>query len=343
MAMTAEQKAANLNSLAYIKTLASSNNVNIAEWNILSLFSQADGVNLFTDKKALNKIFFEQLEKVKKQKKEEQNKPEVIQNVQLQVEKIKGAFIEAAKKVRATEIQTLRNNLYYQEDAVKKASQNLDVALKAYNDSQRKIMSLEQVTDVDQKYLDTLKGIQKVIAEEIWVNPVYENGYLYLNTNTSVMLHETNKLANLDLHVDVGQLAVRINIAGGMNFEVIPYKNNITVGGYFHPHVRPEGGICWGEAQTAAMKNIANLELDKALRLLHALLNSYNGGSPYMQLARLKSEGQKMTRVPDNVKHPDKRKTPEVANTPASVAVPPLAVGAIGPVGQIVQDLDISF
>jgi hypothetical protein len=122
------------------------------------------------------------------------------------------------------------------------------------------------------------------------------------------MLHEVNKTANLDLHIDLGQLAVRIDVQNNLGFTVIPYKNNITVDGYFHPHVRPEGAICWGEASTAAMKNIANLELEKALRLLHSLLNSYNGASPYVQLGRFKVDGNKLTRVADHLKHPDKRK-----------------------------------
>jgi hypothetical protein len=303
--MTPEQKAANLSALTYIKTLAAQSNVNIYDWNLLEIFAQEDGINLLLDKKVLNSRFFDQLEKVKKQPKK---KEEVDTNNLLNIEIVKTAFVEAAKVVRQNEINQIKNNLYTYEDSVRRSQNALDAALRTYNEATRKITALEQVTDVDGKYIQTLKGIQKIIDEQLWVNPVFENGFLYLNTNTNIMLQEVNKQAKLDLHIDMGQLAVRININEGMRFEVIPYRNNLSVGGFYHPHIQSYGSICWGEASTAAMKAIANLDLEKALRLLHAILNSYNGGSPYMQLARFKLEGHKMTRVADNLKHPDKRR-----------------------------------
>lgn len=313
MAMTPEQKAANLSALNYVRTLASSANINISEWNILSIFGKEDGINLNTDKKSLNKLFFEKLEKVKQEAKEAALKPEVIQSQALEVEKIKKAFVEAAKRIRSAEINTLKNNVYQHEDNMRRAQATLDQALKAYQDINNKINALEQVTDVDTKYVQALAGVERVIAAGLWVNPVYEDGFLYLNTKSNVMLHEINKTAKLELHVDLGQLAVRINVASNMHFDVIPYKNNLAVASYYHPHVRTEGQICWGEAQTAAMKHIANLDLEKALTLLHSLINSYNPGSPYMPLARFKTEGNKMSRVSESIKHPEKKKKPEEA------------------------------
>jgi hypothetical protein len=323
--MTAEQKMVNMTALTYIKTLAASSNVNIYDWNLLEVFAQEPGgVNLVTDKKAINKLFFEQLDKVKKEAKEVKKveTPEQIEQAALEVEKIKAAFIDAAKRTRTIEVQNLKNNLWTLEDTMRRTQQAYDLAIRSFNESNSKINALEQVTDIDVKYLNALKGVQKVIDEGIWVNPVYENGFLYLNTNTNVMLHDVNKAANLDLHIDLGQLAVRINIAEHMRFEVIPYKNNIAVESHYHPHIQPHGGICWGEASTAAMKNIAGLELEKALRLLHALLNSYNPGSPYRHLARFKLEGAKLSRIADGIKHPDKRKKEKKEAQEAAAVAP---------------------
>jgi hypothetical protein len=325
--MTAEQKAFNITALTYIKTLASSSNVNIYDWDLLEVFAQEPGgVNLVTDKKIINKRFFDQLDKIKKAPKEAKKveTPEEIEAATLEVEKIKKAFIDAAKLVRQTEIQNLKNNLWTLEDQIRRTQQAYDLSLRQFNESYTKINALEQVADIDTKYLKALEGIQKVIDEGIWINPVYENGYLYLNTKTNIMLHDVNKAANLDLHIDFGQLAVRININNHMRFEVIPYKNNISVESHYHPHVQPAGGICWGEASTASAKNIANLELDKALRLLHALLNSYNPGSPYRPMARFKIEGTKLSRIAEGLKHPDKRKKEKKDDAAAAaMAVPP--------------------
>lgn len=345
LAMTPEQKAANLSALNYVKTLAAQQNMNISEWNILEIFGKEDGVNLVTDKKNLNKLFFDKLLKVKEEAKAEALKPEVIQNQALEVEKIKKAFVEAAKKIRANEIQVFRNNLYTFEQNLARAQQNLNSALVQFNETNNKIRALEEVTDVDTKYTSALAGVQKVIEKGLWINPVYENGYLYLNTQTNVMLHEVNKAAKLDLHLDLGQLAVRININSNMHFDVIPYKNNLGVQGYFHPHVRPEGGICWGEASTAAMKHIADLQLEKALILLHSLINSYNPASPYMPLSRFKAEGNKMTRVAESVKHPDKNKKPKEETVPvaAPTSMPPAATLANDLQVQANGDLRITF
>lgn len=326
-AMTLEQKAANLSALNYVKTLASSANVNISDWDINEIFGKEENrAHLLTEKKSLNKLFFEKLEKAKLEAKAEALKPEVIQNQALEVEKIKKAFIEAAKRIRLVEITNFKNQVYQLEDNVRRAQQSLDQAMRSYQDTNNKINALEQVTDVDTKYIQALAGVEKVIAAGLWINPVYENGFLYLNTKTNVMLHETNKAAKLDLHVDLGQLAVRINVAASMHFDVIPYKNNLAVSSYYHPHVRPEGAICWGEASTAAMKHIAALDLEKALTLLHSLVNSYNPGSPYMPLARFKAEGNKMTRVAEGIKHPDKNKKikeEEVVAVPPAAPLPP--------------------
>lgn len=306
VSMTPEQKASNLSALTYIKGLASQANVNIYDWNVLEIFAQEDGVNLILDKKVINARFFDHLEKIKKQPKQEE-----INNNLLNIEAVKKAFVESAKRSREAELNNLKNSLYDFENNMRRAQQTLDSAVRNFLDHNKKIVALEQVTDIDAKYLLALKGIQKLIDEHIWVNPVCDGGYLYLNTNTNIMLKETNRQASLDLNIDLGQLAVRINIANGMGFEVIPYRNNLSVDGFYHPHIQSYGGICWGEAQTTAMKAIANMDFEKALRLLHAILYSYNAASPYVPLARFKLDGSKLTRIGENLKHPDKRKKPK--------------------------------
>jgi hypothetical protein len=328
--LTPEQKAVNISALTYIKTLASQSNVNIYDWNLLEIFTQEDGINLVSDKKLLNKRFFDHLAKIKSQPKPVVNTVQT-QTSALEVEVIKDAFVKAAKNVRNREIQSLKDQLWSQEDAVRRSQQVLDESCRLYTTTMTKIHALEQVTDVDVKYVNALKGIQKLVSEELWVNPVFENGYLYLNTNTNIMLHNVNKTANLDLHVDLGQLAVRININSGFNFEVIPYRNNLMVESHYHPHVRNDAHICWGEAQTVAYKNIANIELEKALRLLHNLLNSYNPGSPYKSLDRFKVDGTKLTRVAEHLKHPDKRKKKDEVEP--TMPVPPAVTNGTGITG----------
>lgn len=307
-AMTAEQKAANITALNYIKTLASSSSIDISKWDVNKIFGGDDPVNLVTDKKILNTLFFDAWEKSKLKEAAKEPEPAVEIEGLLDLEALKKEIVEAAKKSRNTIIANEKATIVHQEQDINRRANDLHRCQLNLFTSHQRLRSLELVEDTTEKYDQALKDIQKVIQERLWVNPVYDGGFLYLNTSVNLMLHEVNKVANLDIHMDLGQLAVRLDVKNGFNMLVIPYKNNTVSGGYYHPHINPEGIICWGETLTVSQKHIANLEIDKALRLLHSILNVYNPGSPHRRLADFKINGQKLGRVSEQLKHPDKRK-----------------------------------
>lgn len=313
--MTAEEKATNISILNYIKTIASSVNTDISKWNILKIFGKEEGsFNLISDKKEINKRFFEQYNKIKEESKEakKESSKEDTQEAQdtiLNNPVVMEAIVQNAKRSRSALITHYKNNAEYSLAEMQRLLNSANIKQNEYLSSMQKCKELENVQDDVSAYKKCFEKVQDLIKEKLWVNPVFEASTkcLYLNTNANIMLHEVNKAANLDLHVDLGQLAVKIDFTNGFKFTVIPYKNNIELNGYYHPHIQ-HGSICWGEAQTMATKHIANLDLDKALRLLHALLNSYNPGSPYVRLAELKLNGKKYGRTPEDLKHPDKRR-----------------------------------
>lgn len=312
--MTPEQKAQNLNSLLYIKTLAAQSSADISSWDINKIFGvEGDDMNLISDKREINKRFLDAFEKakIKAEKKAEKNPQEQEINKLLNIATLKTAVEEAAKNARKTQIAEQQRQLTENE----RVMNNKLTEYNRYHDAvllcRQNIRNLENTSDDTSVYDKCFADIQKLIDTKMWVNPVFENGYLYLNTSTSIMLQEINKAANININLDFGQLAVRINVAQGFNINVIPYKNNIVVNNCWHPHVYNDARPCWGEANTVAMKAIANLEIAKALELLHAILNNYNKDSPITRLADFKLNGVKMGRVAENIKHPDKRKPPK--------------------------------
>ena len=247
--MTNEDKIANLTALNYIKSIASSSNTDISKWNILEIFGKKDGVGLVLEKKQLNKLFFDQVMNVAAVKVEEPNKKEEelkksLEALKLEVD-VKGKKRITKAKIKelekeleeieppfdfapvAAQITTAFNNsasrvLNALKTDVKAHKENMDYRFleftkteKLYFENSMRLVVLEAALKTDAGQIEKSKSIstkiEALIKEEIWVNPVFDNGALYLNTKSNVVLHEVNKAANLDLHVDLGQFAVKIH------------------------------------------------------------------------------------------------------------------------------------
>lgn len=322
--MTPEQKAQNLNSLLYIKTLAAQSSADISSWDINKIFgAEGDPMNLISDKREINKRFLDAFEKakLKAEKKAEKNPEELDTNKLLNIATLKTAVAAAAKAARTNQIVEQQRQLTENERQMVNKLTEYNRYHDAVLQGRQTIRNLENATDDTSVYDKCFADIQKLIDTKMWINPVFENGFLYLNTSTNIMLQDINKTANVNINLDFGQLAVRINVNQGFNINVIPYKNNIIYNNCWHPHIYNDARPCWGEANTVAMKAIANLEIAKALELLHAILNNYNKDSPITRLADFKLHGVKMGRVAENIKHPDKRKPPKAVTAGIEQAV----------------------
>jgi len=64
---------------------------------------------------------------------------------------------------------------------------------------------------------------------------------------------------------------------------VLPYKNNTSVNGCFHPHVDHNGNVCWGNVVNAYSAAMNTMQPSVAFDLLKVLLQTY-GGTPYASL-----------------------------------------------------------
>jgi hypothetical protein len=309
-AMTPEQMKAARDSITYIKTVANQANVDITEWDILSIFAAPDGITLLSEKKAINKIFFQHLSKVVKEKdqeEEKENKATEQKTAPLDEEKLFGAFKEAAEKSRTKIIEQKQNQVTNLKAQMDNYFASFMQTEQTFRQQSLELMSLRNIEDDETLFNKVVSDIKKVLAEGLFINPVFKDGMFYLNTKSNAVLATVNRAANLDVRVDLGQFAIRLDTKNSMDLRIIPYKNNLLTAGYYHPHVQSDGRVCWGEAGTMVANHLASLEIGNALRIAYGLINSYNDGNPYRALQEFKLSSRKMTPVEigASVRHPD--------------------------------------
>lgn len=314
--MTPAQKQANLKMLDYIKMLAAQTKKDISKWNIMELFSDGN-MNLITDKKQINTIFFKQMEP----QRDEQGEVKAANAIEAPTPIVDNTpvpefdFSGISQTLRKT-YETLRNtsaknhtqiintHIKYRDYYLAEAERMNNLLLK----EQQKFDLLLNQDGKAPKEDKLITDLKKILLQKLWTNPVLHNDCLYLNTAHNIMIQDGKTKKN----VDMGQYAVCIDLANGLNLRVIPYKNNLFIpqGHYvknqYHPHVTgTDGSVCWGGASTLAYDHQKNGELDKLLILLHALLSNYYEGGGYDHPSDFEKKGNKNIQLHPNLIHPD--------------------------------------
>jgi len=304
---------ANIKILNYIKLLASTTNSDISRWNISKLFGvEGSGSNFIADRKQINKIFFEYL-KTKTDERED-----IAETVGLPPEVF--SIINSGLK------SGIESKIKANKDGLERAISNF---VNWSNDFNNHISNISRY----QKQIDILSGhnptgdiqqdLVECLSEGCWVNPVVKDNFLYLNTSTNIILVHKIDSANVDISIDFGVLAVRIDLTNN-EMMVLPYKKNISASRYFHPHVSTTGIVCWGTARDAAKDYLQLSQFGKALKLLYAVLTSYNDSNPYIRIASFK-DAKSYGSVSEALKHPDKIKAEKMPKGTDAI-VSPIAV-----------------
>lgn len=295
---------ANEKALEYIQFMASRTNTDIKSWDVFDTFGgppePVEGGTprrtLLTDKREIGKVFFELIEKAKEKKKEQKKSaldemPQLLEALQHRVE----AQLEGRK---ATIKRTIRQHIGNAENYhTRMRREHADMLKLTYE-----LTTLEggDTVDIIRQELD------ECLKEGYWINPIFENGLLYLNTATNIINTHKNKRANVDISVDLGQFAVKIDL-NSFAMWVIPYKNNLRARSYYHPHVSTNGRICWGDGSDQLHNWTSQFKIGSILKLLYSLLHNYSDSAPYCHLYCFKEEAKKYGRIAEALKHPDRR------------------------------------
>lgn len=307
-----EQKEANLKSLNYIKMLAANTKKDISNWDLLQIFGSEDKVNLLTDKKAINTLFFVHAEPAKDPITNEVVEGAVARpaNEEIDFSKVSGVVREAYKKVKEGQTKQLKENIRYWENDIKSLERQISEYTKNILKEQQKLdlFSDDEKNPKEDKLVTDLKS---TMNQKLWNNPVLNGDYLFFTTANDIMIQDltTKKQVNM------GQYAVRIDLKNGFNLQVIPYKNNwfvpkgyMSVPNQYHPHIMEDARICWGTASEMSRKHLQNAELDKVLVLLYALLTNYNERGGYLPPRTFEETGRKNIELGGLFLHPDFKK-----------------------------------
>lgn len=291
-----ELQKANLKALEYIKFLAARTNTDIKSVNPFEAFGVdgAEEETLITDRREIGKIFLSQLEE-----KQDERETAGLENMPELVSALKERVAATLDQKKRTLERNIRSNL----SRANTYQQRVDEELNQLAQQRVELMNLNG-EDPSEFVLDEVSAVLK---EGYWVNPVYEDGFLYLNTKNHVVCKHTNKQTKVDITVDMGQLAVKVCL-NSFQMWVIPYKNNIRARGHYHPNVNRSGGICWGTGVERVSNWRSELKIGACLKLLFSLLQNYApDGGPYVPIEFFNNEGKKYGRVSVGLQHPEKK------------------------------------
>lgn len=300
--MPEDIRKSNIESLTYIKYLMTVTATSPKRWNIFKIFGGEDGneQKLVTARNELNKRFMEALAAQKAKQVETSDEALKI------LPELMEAIDQGLEQSLAARKRDLDNSL----------ERHVNQITRLYNDVTRQIKAMSDLSREKERLngdnpVGTIKDeLETVLKEGYWTNPILDGGWLYLNTQEEIILTQKNKAANIDIELNMGQLAVKIDMTS-FRMYVIPYKNNIAVssgsfGTVYHPHVSGEGNICWGDAGPQVAEWQAGLNLGKILKMLYSLLFTYSDSAPYVTLKQMKNDARRKGRTSSELRHPER-------------------------------------
>jgi hypothetical protein len=269
-----DKKKEQIEATRYIELLASQTGTRIESWDILKLFSAGKGKVLIVDKTEINQRFFSQLEAIKVTTLTEVSvldsetfkKIDEVSKGRVKVGKKNSNSIEALKKRQASYLQMIEKYLLRANQYTEKAS-NLE----------------KQLNVLESKRTNYASQINELLKENFWEFRRLNDRTVELVTRTDIILRHRNPAAGVNLSVNMGRYLVQLDLFWN-TVSVWPYKDNVLVNGYPHPHITSGGSICWGNASSVIAKAMPRGDLLTVFRLLASILTSYNDGSPYVSL-----------------------------------------------------------
>ena len=275
--MNSENKMKQIESVQYIKQMASVMELNIDEWDIMAIFGTGRGNNLFIDRREINKRMMEYAAKADAVAVVAANPQVDPAVVRLQTEANNMIRSSLLQRVREMEVQ--RNNSV--RDANRAAEQQrLSLARALEQQSAIRALSKNEV--------DFAAHIRAIQEGGFWKFIKFEGRNLFFRMSNELLLRERNVEAGVDVKVNLGKYDCTYDISSG-RLIVTLFENNINIGGTIHPHVS-SGNICWGSANEIFHNKVLAFDVSGVMQLLANLLSDYNPENPYKTLYDFKSE-----------------------------------------------------
>ena len=270
----AEEKAAqHVKTVKYIEGLARTASIDISSWDAKAVFGTGSGNELECDTGKINKLFFEELERIAAMPTPVEQAPRTI---------LTEAQLAA---IAAIDTRLLQGQVVHFTST---RDQRLSEAAEYYRNYETR---LKQAADADVARR-RLAGERSSFSDQI--RAIDDGGFwefvgmegtssFKFKTRNNINLEYKNAAIGADIRVNMGKFQAAFNYSDS-RIRVMPAENNINVGGYYHPHINSSGEICWGTAQAQASNELSKGLIVNPFLLLAAVLTGYNSGSPYVNL-----------------------------------------------------------
>src|SRR3990167_1282142 len=251
---------------SYISFLASQTGTDISKWNLPEIFVKSKSK---MDKAKVNKFFFAARDLASRA-----SPPATDQLANVSKE------ISTRTKSSSRVVMALENKIKKNMESVSTLHRKLE---KLMSECVQKKIELAKVKK--QEAIDLRPQIENILKEGYWTHPIMDGKRLWLHTNGNVIVkslascHECSD-PNCNekgdpIEVNFGRFAACINLED-LSIMVFPYENNLDCDGGFHTYVDTIGYICWVNAASIVAKLKNELNLEKLMKLLSALLSSYD-------------------------------------------------------------------
>jgi hypothetical protein len=260
--------------LSYIELLSSRTCTPIQSWDIPKIFGSGKS-GLVTDKNEINKRFFEEVEAIK---------------VKLG-NHISSLESKITKKINSFSKKLDRTHEANNEKRLKLLKKKQGLCIKQATKLQRQAEKFVRIASKISRDIRLREGkdssigsqIGQIVRENFWEFHKLVGSSLKLVTRSDVILTYKNSCHDADFRVNMGRYMVTLGL-DRHTLHVSGYKNNIRVEGFQHPHINYTGSVCWGSASGVVQQKLPQGELADVLRLLAAVLCSYNDNAPYIDL-----------------------------------------------------------
>ena len=252
---------------SYILFLASQTGTDISKWNLLEIFGKSKAK---MDKAKANKRFFEARELS-------------IKTAAPATDQLANVSKDITTRTKSSTrvVTTLENKIKKNMESISDLHKRLE---KLMSECVEKKIELAKAKKQD--FVDLRPQIENILKEGWWTNPIVDGKHLWLHTNGNVIVRSVgskcscddptcHEVSDVPAEINFGKFAACINL-DNLSIKVFPYENNLAHGGGFHMYVDENGYVCWGTAISTAIKLKNQLNLEKLMRLLSALLSSYD-------------------------------------------------------------------
>ncbi len=252
--------------LHYVEHLAMQTGQSVDNWDTTPFLKVPAG-----DKKALNKLFFSNSQ-------EKQDAPKTLDPSLLEsIQKLAVLRLESTREIRKRDLKaTIQRYVSEVNDYSDGMNRKMAEALK-FRDQ------LALIDNVD-THSQIPKRIEKILQSNFWDFKGLNGPKLEMITRNNIILSEVNAEAGINRRVDMGKYLARLNFEFG-SITVHAHESNVLRESYYHPYVKYNGDICWGNAKETVTKKILENAWDDVFSLLEALLTTYSpSATPYIRL-----------------------------------------------------------